>query len=154
MTAADRLDEIQARADKATDGPWVVEDQQGTDLIVAPSGHAVAYNADDRDIGRPNSEFMAHARADVPALVAALRAVLDLHRPLRLYEHEDLCGRTDEEHREERHVEFEEGCEYYCLDHPTDYVLCAECRDVNGDSVDYPCPTVRAVEAALGEVAS
>ena len=31
---------------------------------------------------RPDAEFIAHARADVPALVAALRAVVAIHRPV------------------------------------------------------------------------
>ena len=154
MTAADRLAQIEARADAATDGPWTWASHRTVDgdewAVFDPHDWALASN---RDGWTPDAEFIAHARTDVPRLVAALRAVLDLHRPLRLYEHEDVCGRTDEEHCDERHVEFE-GCEYYCLDHPTDYVMCAECRDVDGDSVDYPCPTARAVEAALGEVAS
>ena len=56
---------------------------------------------------------------DAPAMLAALRAVLDLH------------------------AEF-----YY--DGPN----CSQCMYIDGDDVEpepWPCPTVRAVQAALGE---
>lgn len=55
---------------------------------------------------------------DAPALLAALRAVLDLHRPEKFMNFEDTCS----------------GCDIGTLDPPT-----------------WPCPTVRAVQAALGE---
>ena len=85
MSAADRLDEIQARADAATDGPWVLMPP-----LCGPDGQGV-YETEDYgpicEVGDPyprgrnnpqeNMEFIAHARADVPRLVAALRAVLD-----------------------------------------------------------------------------
>ena len=68
-----RLNEIEARANAATEGPWNVFmgriDHPGRSLV------AVAY-----DVGcDEDAEFIAHARTDVPALVAALRAVLNLH---------------------------------------------------------------------------
>lgn len=44
------------------------------------SEYAVAY-----DVAREeDAEFIAHARTDVPALVAALRAVIGLHRIIRV----------------------------------------------------------------------
>ena len=69
-----RLNEIEARANAATEGPWNVFmgriDHPGRSLV------AVAY-----DVAREeDAEFIAHARTDVPALVAALRAVLELHK--------------------------------------------------------------------------
>lgn len=80
MNMIDRLDEIQARADNATDGPWQV----------SPDGPAEGYagpiytESDFTDVPElvsdgtwlPNAEFIAHARTDVPALVAALQAAL------------------------------------------------------------------------------
>lgn len=87
MSILDRLDEIQARADAATEGPWGVDGaaHPGPDdsLVVYPLEHggAVAYV-------QPlyaDAEFIAHARTDVPWLIeqvrkldAALRAVLDV----------------------------------------------------------------------------
>ena len=154
MTAADRLDEIQARADGATDGPWGVDGaaHPGPDdsLVVYPleDGGAVAYV-------QPlyaDAVFIAHARADVPRLVAALRAVLDLHKP-----------RTEQVLATECSAETcdcEDGCQTVPIK------VCEHCMDL-GDSahhyayeeggietVLWPCPTVRALEDALGEVAS
>ena len=172
MTAADRLDEIEARADAATTAPWShcldeLRNRTAVHRIGSSEVNAdVAFTYRDRDgrgPGMQDAEFIAHARTDVPWLIeqvrkrdAALRAVLDLHKPMRIYEHEDSCEDESEEHREERHVEsIESNGEYYCLDLPTGITLCAECsRDLDFDGRDYPCPTVRAVEAALGEVAS
>ncbi|MGN0100726.1 MAG: hypothetical protein ACI39C_07285 [Dietzia sp.] len=76
MTAADRLDEIQARADKARRGPWYAD---GCDVRVSgPGVEDVAYDMDDVD-----AEFIAHARSDVPALVAALQDALDQCRRIQ-----------------------------------------------------------------------
>ena len=67
--AADRLDAIEARANAATEGPWRID--VGAE-IVDPSFEVVAQVVLDED-----NDFIAHARTDVPALVAALRAVMD-----------------------------------------------------------------------------
>ena len=81
-----RLDEIKARAAAATEGPWVNDSTEigrpfpGTDTIdvwVAESCHP---NGDGID-GEADAEFIAHARTDVPRLVAALESVLELHQP-------------------------------------------------------------------------
>ena len=88
MTNLD-LDAIEARANAATDGPWLGYDER-SDLreenpdvnpmwVVAhmePDG--VNWVRDIADIGggeqdEADAEFIAHARTDVPALVAALR---------------------------------------------------------------------------------
>lgn len=70
MLISDRLDEIQARADKALAGPWEVN----------PFAHSVRKSGTNKVVCRlsvlDNASFIAHARTDVPALVAALRAVL------------------------------------------------------------------------------
>ena len=161
MSAQDRLDEIQARANAATDGPWKIETHYGMSQsrrrqIVVPGWMTpIAVLGQENPYGDPDAEFIAHARTDVPRLVSALRAVLDLHKPMRMYEHEDSCGDESEEHREERHCEGSETIgEYFCLDLPTGITLCAECsRDLDFDGRDYPCPTVRAVESALGGAA-
>ena len=171
MTAADRLNEIQARAEKATHGPWEVQEEEwavissGSDSVL----HAFAVEKDCIECGTPQDEcdtevvldiedveFIAHARSDVPALVAALRAVLDLHRKGTIYYHADHCDNPSDEHIAERHDEYSDAMgEYYCRDLPM-HDVCRECSGVFDDefeSVEFPCPTVRAVEAALGEVA-
>ena len=75
-----RLNEIEARANAATEGPWFPNrysddwevcgelDDNGNPALVA--SEAVGTDA----------EFIAHARTDVPDMAAALRAVLELHK--------------------------------------------------------------------------
>ena len=76
-----RLNEIEARANAATEGPWFPNrysedwevcgelDDNGNPALVASEAVGV------------DAEFIAHARADVPDMVAALRAVLEVHTP-------------------------------------------------------------------------
>lgn len=106
------LDEIQARADAATDGPWVIRDisdhiyspaddtgwwwvwqesklpyyggvfdpNERTDNGV-PDGAVGQCAIDDNETGvqeKADAVFIAHAREDVPKLVAALRAVVEV----------------------------------------------------------------------------
>lgn len=70
----DALDQIKARAEKATEGTWgyYTPQGQGKDPIFgATPGDEVAL------VKRPADwRFIAHARADVPRLVAAIEAVL------------------------------------------------------------------------------
>ena len=65
------LDAIEARTNAATDGPWsweVSDDRRWVD-VTAPDYERVIATTHDDDL----AEFIAHARTDVPALVAALR---------------------------------------------------------------------------------
>lgn len=87
-----RLDEIGQRADAATIGPWTAyTDQHGRrgvagSATVEPTSRAdvgcsATVNGDvvqAHDAERASAAFIAAARTDVPQLVAALRAVLDL----------------------------------------------------------------------------
>lgn len=162
MSTSDRLDQIEARINAATTGPWShcldeLRNRTAVHRIGSSEVNAdVAFTYRDREgrgPGMQDAEFIAHARADVPAMLAALRAVLDLHQPMTMYEHEDCCENDTDDHREERHAEdVNHGGEFFCMDLPTGIVLCAECsRDLDFDGRDYPCPTVRVINAALGE---
>ena len=92
MTDLD-LDAIEARADAATDGPWVVKHEpaweadnvqhpdvitvgaqmwEGDDEPMTVCLVSTDYEDDPVDV-LLDAEFIAHARTDVPALVAALR---------------------------------------------------------------------------------
>ena len=124
MSAADRLNEIEARANAATEGPWAPDEYTEVDpdgfyelaRVIAPDPDGddwCAIGVVHTGILRPDAEFIAHARTDVPALVAALRAVLDLHREGG-YEVNGVFYRT-------------------------------ECRAC----MQFDCPTVRAIEEAL-----
>lgn len=69
----ERLDQIEARANAATEGPWVAE---ATSIYGAPygGGHSYAFPMiADLVKWEANADFIAHARTDVPDLVAALR---------------------------------------------------------------------------------
>ena len=112
-----RLDKIEARANAATEGPWNVFmgriDHPGRSLV------AVAY-----DVGcDEDAEFIAHARADVPDMAAALRAVLDLHIPDYTYPDCPKCAE--------------------CSD-----LASTEARRV---AVTWPCPTVAEIHHCLGD---
>ena len=81
MSAADRLNEIEARANAIFDPPWRVK--RAGDGVLDRNDLSVA-----RGMILEDAEFTAHAQADVPALVAALRAVLDLHVATEGYLHD------------------------------------------------------------------
>ena len=85
---AERLAEIEARANAATEGPWRASTGRTYDTTTgkaAPVEHYVSRGDDDVGIAsdvcdsrtgeqsEPNALFIAHARTDVPALVAEVR---------------------------------------------------------------------------------
>lgn len=89
-----RLDEIETRTNAATEGPWEWEGEakseweMGANSLIPsrrpddPVLYGYGYDASGIEVKNPaDAEFIAHARQDVPALVAALRAVLELHKP-------------------------------------------------------------------------
>lgn len=96
MQASERLAEIQARADQATAGPWEVDndyDIMGRRPGLSPDPEldpVIGHLERDED-----DDFVTHARTDVPALVAALRAVLDLHKP-RDWHGKNICDACSE----------------------------------------------------------
>ena len=125
-----RLDEIEARANAATEGPWrkFQTAQTATTYVVGPRGFLAGGLIIGETYERDNAEFIAHARTDVPWLIeqvrkrdAALRAVMDLHAP------DPYCGNT---HHDPNRC-------------PCAITACADGCDT------YPCPTVRAIEEAL-----
>ena len=127
-----RLNEIEARANAATEGPWEWEGEakaeweEGANSLV-PSRHpddpvlyGYGYDASGIEVKTPaDAEFIAHARTDVPALVEALRAVLNLH-----FKAQPIPAAFGTQ----------EGGDY-C-------VTCAE---------DWPCPTVETIRQHIGD---
>lgn len=72
-------------------------------------------------------------------------ALRTLHRRFGIYEHEDACSNTSDEHREENHHEDSDDIgEYYCDQMPIGAV-CDHCRDEDGERVDWPCATTQAL---------
>lgn len=125
-----RLDEIEARAHAATEGPWAPwKDQDGAKHMqgllmvgnadaVIPEGELWVEDVDINPVAHTytpwDREFIAHARADVPALVAVARYALSQHS-------------KDEDHNE-----------------------CGHCADSYGED-GWPCSTVREIHRLLGE---
>ena len=134
-----QLDAIKARAAAATDGPWVqgrfidshhtsrksdewksnADEQERLSVRVGdPMGEHVARITDG---DHSDAVFIAHARQDIPALLAAVEAVLELHEPEATGYGDWVCG------------------------------ACISAGSHDWESTAYPCPTVTAIQSALGE---
>ena len=75
-----RLDKIEARADAATKGPWVCT-LNGDESEVTYANAPITWDDHGGEVfTEGDAEFISHARTDVPALVAALKKVLELHQ--------------------------------------------------------------------------
>ena len=86
-----KLNEMQARCDAATDGPWEAEGSQVwriNSLVTAVRDHSASER-------RPDAEFIAASRTDMPRLIAALRAVLELHQPVPYAQGPDYCDECE-----------------------------------------------------------
>ncbi len=69
------LEQIEARAAKATPGPWEVDNDLS--VYTKDGGHGTPWTLFDT-VGNegednPNADFIAHAREDIPALIAEVR---------------------------------------------------------------------------------
>lgn len=107
------LDRTQAITEKATAGPW----EEGGSLIGPRPGASVAQTWGVR--WKADRAFIAHARTALPAAVAALRAVAELHQPRN------------------RVTQSASG---HLVDAPGPCTAC---------DWDWPCPTVTSIEEAL-----
>ena len=123
----DRLDQIRDRADAATPGPWFESPHEHDPVWSAVVTGGVDENGMDCEPTieadtRPNAEFIAAARTDVPRMEAALRGVLDLHI-------------LDDQFP----------------DDPVKKCVACNLSDREGlDPTRWPCPTVQAIATALG----
>lgn len=131
------LVERQRLADAATEGPWEARPHSSGDPSYGPQEYRivslakgedahtragdlygpVVASADYSEMGYLDSRFAADARSSVPAMAAALTAVLDLHVAER-WEWDDS-------------------------------IVCSRCGPEDAPH-EWPCETVRAIEAALG----
>ena len=123
-----RLDEIEARTNAATEGPWVtytVTPHMGSEVLTAPrEGEDYGDYVVPEYIDMDNAEFIAHARTDVPALLDALEKVLRLHPRVVVLHADPEFGRMEDD------------------------AICGACI-VNHEPADWPCPTVEAITTAL-----
>lgn len=91
MTIDTRLAEIRARVENATPGPWEWDGESGEDWpqgdnsLIARQGTEEAvicawgYDAYGITVDEADAEFIAASRTDLPALLAAVEAVRELH---------------------------------------------------------------------------
>ena len=95
------------------------------------------------------ADALESVRAERDAALARIAEAAKLHRKYTYYDLEDSCPDTTDEHREEHHHEASDDIgEFYCDQMPTGDVACDNCRDVNGDRMEWPCPTIQALEGA------
>jgi hypothetical protein len=84
------LDEIRARAEAATEGPWYhggdtrVSQQmfEPHELIVSPTYPIIEFQSGEQGVA--DAEFAAHAREDIPALLAEVERLRSAGAPLPL----------------------------------------------------------------------
>jgi len=147
MSTNTALDDIKARAEGHTEGPWEAITSGpafGDHWYVCASDEAIAHvsanDGVDEEQRRPNAELIASA----PKLLAALEAVQALHRKVPVY----MTEAGDCQHGE--HCEgVEVDGESMCPDEFEGHT-CEHCTEFNPDEYpDYPCPTITAIQDAL-----
>ena len=142
-------------ADDATEGPWCVSDPSpflpgAQPKLYAPNWKPIRMS---ESVGSnfvrqtADGRFIAAARESVPRLVAVLEAVTALHTKRDADAVTGDCAAEECGHEEECPTQTFETCAA-CWD------LCEESDPYFGERgiapVLWPCPTVRAIEAALG----
>ena len=123
------LNRIRKQTDAATEGPWeegerCVFTQSGAPVVSDDVVHYVNGMAGEGVCHGEDAEFIAAARTDVPALVAALEKVLRLHPRVVVLHADPEFGRMEDD------------------------AICGACI-VNHEAADWPCPNVRAITTAL-----
>lgn len=148
MTPADRLAAIRARVEAATPGPWEVHKSDVIRVLPDPTTgepepHLVAQS------WPVDASFIAHARTDIPALLAAVEAALRMHSPVPVYEFATECPECISGEHED--VIDDIYGEPLCPASPTGEHFCDECshEDHSCEPIPFPCPTVRAITEAL-----
>ena len=115
-------DQIEARANAATEGPWIVAIYKNECKVETKRErwHVASYASPE------DAAFIAHARTDVPALPDALEKVLRLHPRVVVLHADPEFGRMEDD------------------------AICGACI-VNHEPANWPCPTVEAIRQHLGE---
>ena len=137
LTIESRLAEIRARVEKATPGPWEAGPRDGglAEVNTAPAHAAwltdttrpVIYEVVNQAL-RADAEFIAASRTDLPALLAGVEAVRELHQPVEVEPSETICA----------------GCSTLRGQGETARYF---------PFTEYPCPTVTRIQEALNGIA-
>lgn len=92
------LGAIRQRADAATNGPWITDEYDRGDMVAMVVADTKEFGwwadfgpAEDAE-QRANAEFVAHARTDVPALLALVEAQAATHDAVRHLHRRDTNG--------------------------------------------------------------
>ena len=86
MISAEQLQEIKARCDAATPGPWQqswVEGADGAIAVVDVDGDVICDMGNTLLDEYKSANFIAHARADIPALIAEVERLQELAEALK-----------------------------------------------------------------------
>ena len=119
-----RLNEIEARANAATEGPWVCV-LNGDESEVTYANAPITWDDHGGEVfTEGDAEFIAAARTTVPALLDALEKVLELHPRVVVMAADPEFGQMEDD------------------------AICGACI-VNHEAADWPCPNVRAITTAL-----
>lgn len=92
------LDRAHTLDQAATPGPWFAEAGDPDDYYSVPSVYNTFHNGETSGRGLvaeaayDNAEWIAHSRTALPAAVAAIRAILDLHTPTEAADGSYLCS--------------------------------------------------------------
>ena len=125
------LDQGKTLAEQATEGPWYPWDR-GVGWLIALSdadgGEPRLPEGFRTDLGRgEDATFIADARTRLPQALGALQAILNRHRN----------GGPSQGYTKGGYDEIENAC--------------TECGAIGEYGVAWPCPTVRAIQNAIGE---
>lgn len=155
------LDPIRERVQKASRGPWTFEREHHHDMdgdpfsipmVTGPDGQDVILSGNIGDSG-PDLQFAAHARTDIPRLLAAVEKACSFHQRFPLYGN----ASTDDEpgacpHDPDHGLHFEpaeEPGEWLCQGRH-EGAVCSTCTDgPGGERLPWPCDEYAAILAAL-----
>ena len=141
------IQEIDARLAAATPGQWDVDTipETGESHVVVRSNTGdpmLDVSVATHGVRAEDAEFIAHAPEDIRALLGAVKAVREMHRKMPLYDTPaDECTEHDPDIYG---IELDYAGEWYCSQHVAEWV-CAECFTDDGQYVEYPCDTMRAL---------
>lgn len=145
------LQAIRDRAKAATQGPLIrysrdFRGHRSHSVKSVGSGAVRAHTGYGPDGGSAyaDAELFAHARTDVPRLVDALTAVLQLHERQGIYE---LCIAPTCDGEDHDHFETQDGDMVH--GDVLEYWSCSTCLD-DDDAIEWPCSTVQAITDAMG----
>ena len=145
-TAAEQIKEWARLADEAAGGPWEWAPymRSGSALVCRnPAAHetSILKTIDDWPPHVCDRAFIAASRTAVPAMAAALQAVLEVHSARQLYALDPLNGTWI--YVNDERIEFGKLCHECTADDDAD-------EYEPGEYVEWPCATVEAITAALG----